>query len=213
MELEEVWSALTKDLPPAKDEWWTKIVASLNGPSRKCHNFDYLAQKFALYQTVKHLVRNGRAIEFALFFSYIEYGPMSANAHETNIQHFKQFASECGISLEDELVKDTLVLLECNSSCMTDEHTKEGAFGNEDKHYFLDLDMAVLGSDPDTYNQYWQNEKEENDIIPEAMYNSFRAKVLKTFLQIPNIYATKEFRDKYEENARANLQRDVSNLE
>ncbi|BES91332.1 Hypothetical protein NTJ_04140 [Nesidiocoris tenuis] len=213
MELENVWNKLTSDLPSTKEEWWTKILTSLNDPKRKCHNYSYLAQKISLYETIKHLLKNREAVEYALFFSYIEYGPMTVDGNEKNIAHFKQFATECGIPLESDLVRDTLVLLECNSSCMTEEHIKEGAFGSEDKHYFLDLDMAVLGMDDVTYNQYWQSEKEENDVVPESMYNTFRTKILKTFLQIPNIYATKEFREKYEENARRNLQRDVSCLD
>ncbi|XP_014257749.1 uncharacterized protein LOC106671364 isoform X2 [Cimex lectularius] len=208
--LEEIWNELTKDLPDEKNDWWFKIVEKLNDSKRKCHNLSYLEKKFALYESVKHLIKNKAAVRFALFFSYFEYGPIILNSHERNINHFQQFATECKISQDSILYKDVVMLLQCTGSCITEEHKQAGVYGCEDKHYFLDLDMVILGSEPDVYAEYWDKEREEYDFLPVDMYNSLRVKVLRTFLLIPNIFATKEFRDKYEENARKNIQADVS---
>lgn len=52
-----------------------------------------------------------------------------------------------------------------------------GAFGNEDAHYFLDLDMAVLGSPPDSYAEYRERIRGEYSFLSEPMYTALRLKV------------------------------------
>lgn len=52
-----------------------------------------------------------------------------------------------------------------------------GAFGNEDAHYFLDLDMAVLGSPPDGYAEYRERIRGEYSFLSEPMYTALRLKV------------------------------------
>jgi len=85
-------------------------------------------------------------------------------------------------------------------------------YGSEDQHYFLDIDMAVLGSSPEHYSEYTAKVQQEYAFLPEATYRNLRLKVLQSFLQIPNIFASKEFREKFECKARANIQKEVDSL-
>lgn len=64
----------------------------------------------------------------------------------------------------------------------TEEHKVDGAFGNEDAHYLLDLDMAVLGSSPDEYTEYTEKIRGEYSFLSEPIYTALRLKVNKFLL-------------------------------
>lgn len=102
--------------------------------------------------------------------------------------------------------------MEASAIHSTDEHKTEGAFGVDDHHYFLDLDMAVLGSPPEQYGQYTAELHSEYSFLDVTSYKNLRKKVLQSFLLIPNIFATKEFREKFEKQARQNIQDELQSL-
>ncbi|KAK6642719.1 hypothetical protein RUM43_004221 [Polyplax serrata] len=113
---------------------------------------------------------------------------------------------------DSELHKHIKCLLEASAVHCTDEHKTEGAYGDSDLHYYLDLDMRILGSSENKYAQYIKNIHCEYSFLDETQYKKLRKKVLQSFLLIPNIFATKYFRDKYEAQARKNIQQELETL-
>ncbi len=77
---------------------------------------------------------------------------------------------------------------------------------------FTDADLSILGSDPDTYKVYSKQIRREYSIYPEIIYNPGRKKVLTHFLKMDKIYKTEEFSDRYELNARINIQTELNSL-
>ncbi|KFM67350.1 hypothetical protein X975_15357, partial [Stegodyphus mimosarum] len=94
----------------------------------------------------------------------------------------------------------------------TEEHKQEGMFGTEDIHYFLDFDVSILGAETADYKKYASQIAEEYTFLPSSKYKFMRSKVLELFLQVPNIYATRPFREKYEKRARSNIQNEIDSL-
>jgi len=76
-----------------------------------------------------------------------------------------------------ELRGETCALLKVAATHSTEAHKVGGAFGGEDAHYFLDLDMAVLGSSPDIYTEYRERIRGEYPFLSEPMYTALRLKV------------------------------------
>ena len=58
------------------------------------------------------------------------------------------------------------------------------------------------------YSKYYQNVRKEYSIYPEILYKLGRKKVLKHFLAMEKIFKTDYFYQKFEKNARMNLQRE-----
>ncbi|KAG8297082.1 hypothetical protein J6590_043515 [Homalodisca vitripennis] len=78
---------------------------------------------------------------------------------------------------ESPLYSEVLSLLEAADTSSTEEHKTDGAIGSEDRHYFLDLDMVVLGSEPEQYAAYAEKVKQEYHFLPQPVYNDLRVKV------------------------------------
>ncbi|RZF35836.1 hypothetical protein LSTR_LSTR008942 [Laodelphax striatellus] len=214
--VEETWRGLAADIGASGEkatEWWTKLVQAYSEDRRKFHNINYLAIKLENYETIKCKLKNRSAVGIAIFFHHFEYDPKMVDCFKKNLEHFDNFANDCGITSDSDLYKSVVDLLESVDTHSTDEHKTDGVYGADDCHYFLDLDMVILGSDAEYYaTEYATNIQAEYDFLPDTMYKGLRLKVLQSFLQIPNIFATKEFREKYEQKARANIQKEVEKL-
>lgn len=50
-------------------------------------------------------------------------------------------------------------------------------YGREDKHYFLDIDMAILGAPSEEYNSYTRKVREEYSFLTDEFYKNLRLKV------------------------------------
>ncbi|KAL1130302.1 hypothetical protein AAG570_013240 [Ranatra chinensis] len=213
-EVRSAWQHATQHLDrPAADIWWHNLYHNYSRPERVYHNLTHLLDKYLLYRTVEAHITNKTAVCLALFFDYLEYDPKSMENSEKNIERFKTFSSETGINTDSELYVDVIALLRCSGTHITEEHKAKDMYGTEDKHYFLDLDVAILGTEPDQYAEYAEKVKQEYHFLPPHLYNSLRLKVLQNFLQIPNIFATKVFRDKFEKQARLNIEIEIHSLQ
>lgn len=68
-------------------------------------------------------------------------------------------------------------LLKVGAINSTDEHKIEGCYGCDDKHFFLDIDMAILGMGPDDYENYTNNVRKEYAFLNDETYKELRVKV------------------------------------
>jgi predicted metal-dependent HD superfamily phosphohydrolase len=89
-------------------------------------------------------------------------------------------------------------------------------FGDEhfdhDAALFLDMDLAILGAAPDAFDAYEQAVRREYGWVEEPMWRAGRSAVLKNFLARPHIFHTKEFRQRFEAQARQNMARSIEAL-
>ncbi|XP_033215175.1 uncharacterized protein LOC117171724 [Belonocnema kinseyi] len=211
--LEDSWKEATEGLDTEIcDTWFLKLQEVYSEEKRTYHNLESLCEKLDHFHEIKESVKNPQALLLAVFFQNFEYDPKALDGENKNLEHFIAFADDVGIPAEGELREETCCLLRAAATHSTEAHKIGGAFGGEDAHYLLDLDMAVLGAAPEKYADYRERIRGEYSFLSEPMYTALRLKVLQNFVQIPNIFATKEFREKFEEQARQNIQAEVELL-
>ncbi|KFD50179.1 hypothetical protein M514_08924 [Trichuris suis] len=202
-DLKRRWNLLNADaVEEVKSAWWKRILETYTAPSRHFHNILLVHRTFLLYDRCKHLLTNRYAVAFAIFFHDICYDATSnSNEHESALE-FQKFSKETVIN-QPECVID---LIERRGSIAQDE-SKIG-----DAEYFSDLQLAVLGSTEQEYEEYKRNLRLECCHLNDDAYRAQRLKLLKTLLLIPNIFRTSFFRELFEKQSRENVQKEIDEL-
>jgi predicted metal-dependent HD superfamily phosphohydrolase len=78
--------------------------------------------------------------------------------------------------------------------------------------YFLDADLAVLGCPLPNYFVYAKQIRQEYSVWSDAEYASGRMKVLRAFLERPNLYYTDAGLSRFNSQAKLNIARELELL-
>eukprot|EP00127_Corallochytrium_limacisporum_P000183 Clim_evm44s6 gene=Clim_evmTU44s6 len=216
--LHDRWVGLLKNRPglgtytdSILEVWWQKIKHLYQDEARCYHTLHHILEMFEAYDANRHNVRNQVATELAIWFHDIIYNPRANNNEILSINVFLNFSVE--VSLPTDITETTKRFIYTTITHKTPEHMDQDLFGGEDLHYFLDIDMAVLGKPKRRYMQYASQVREEYKHVPHDHYCLARSRLLRDFLGQANIYATMDFRMDLESRARANIETELAMLE
>ena len=79
----------------------------------------------------------------------------------------------------------------------------------QDINYLTDADLAILGSEHNTYIHYTNQIRKEYSIFPDILYKKGRKKVLEHFLNMEYIYKTDYFHNQYHDQCISNLKNEL----
>jgi predicted metal-dependent HD superfamily phosphohydrolase len=82
-----------------------------------------------------------------------------------------------------------------------------------DAQVLVDADLSILGVQPARFQEYEAQVRSEYAWVPDTMFRTTRAKILKELLGRSHLYSTAHFRERYEAQARRNLQHSLGHLE
>jgi predicted metal-dependent HD superfamily phosphohydrolase len=81
----------------------------------------------------------------------------------------------------------------------------QGMEPNGDAALVVGVDLSILGTPEDVYEEFERNVRREYWWVPRRRYVAGRCAILASFLQRTSIYRYPEFQRRYEATARANL--------
>ena len=84
---------------------------------------------------------------------------------------------------------------------------RHDAPGEIDAALVIDIDLAILGANPDRFAQYEAQIRAEHGAVPSDLFQDTRRALLAHFLARPALYTTAALRTRFEDQARKNLQR------
>lgn len=194
------WRRIGSVPPPGS---FAALMARYREPHRHYHTLVHLEECFAALAPAVHLAERLGEVELALWFHDAVYDPRrNDNEHES-----ARLAAETLLAagVNGHLAERIRTLILATS------HSVPPPGG--DASLVVDVDLTILAAPETRFDEYEQEIRAEYAWVPEAEFRTARARILKSFLARPTIYATQWFVDKYETCARANLSRSILRIE
>lgn len=159
----------------------------------------HLYQLFMLMENHPNEIRNHSLIELSILFHDIVYDPQ----RNDNEKKSAELADEMvGKYLDGALRHELKLMIES-----TQLH--KPILATSDNQYFLDMDLSILGVSSRIYSGYVRKIRQEYSILPNKQFDIGRKDFLIKFLQRPRIYYTDMYYEQFEEQARANMEREI----
>jgi len=182
-------------------EIWDLIYAAYADWNRHYHNLSHLYNLLQLADKWEEQLQDKALVQMAIFFHDVEYNPKSKDNERLSAQFARQQlrkflgAKRCK-QLEQYILS-------------TEKHAP--LLDEPDCRLFLDFDLAILGQSWSIYEEYAQAiQKEYVNWYNFLFYKQGRRKAMKSFLDRSQIYYSAAFREKYETQARENIDREIS---
>lgn len=168
--------------------------------SRHYHNLTHLKEMIASFEIYRDKLQNPNEILFSIFYHDFVYSASKKDNELKSAEYALSILPE-NSNLNKQLVFDAI--------CATQQHQQNAI---EDINWLIDFDLKILAKDWNDYKIYFEQIRKEYHIYPDFLYKPGRAKALKHFLENEFIFQTDEFRNLYEEKARANIEKEISFL-
>ena len=172
-------------------------------PARSYHNAGHLAALIEALDGARDLADHPDEVEAALWFHDAVYQP-GARDNEAHSAAWA-FAALTGMGVPAAATARIRGLV------LDTRH--ENPPSTNDGRLIADLDLAILGSDPGTYDAYRAAIRREYGALGDEEWRAGRRAVLEGLLGRDRIYSTDHFCETLEWSARENLQRELATLE
>jgi predicted metal-dependent HD superfamily phosphohydrolase len=181
---------------------WTEIEKSYSHPKRHYHTLTHLENLLRVLQEVRASVSDWNTMLFTLFYHDAVYNALKSDNEEKS----------AGLAAQrmHELQVPTAQIEQCRNQILATKQHKENS--DADTNFFTDADLSILGADWNAYAAYAADVRKEYAMYPDLLYKPGRRKVLQHFLNMEHIFKTAHFREKFESQARLNLQKELENL-
>jgi predicted metal-dependent HD superfamily phosphohydrolase len=183
------------------------LLARWREPHRRYHDAEHLAEVLAALDELGLDDVDGvdaAAVRLAAWFHDAVYEGRPGDDEQRSAALAEQVLTGLGVPADRaaqvaELVRTTL------------HHDPPP--GDADAALLCDADLAILAADADRYARYVRSVREEYAHVPEPIFRSGRALVLKALEAMPRLYRTAEGHRRWESVARANLAQELAALE
>lgn len=197
---EALWHGLGAGGDP--EPHFRRLVRAHRQPWRAYHGEAHVVDCLAHLDTYRALAADPDAIEAALWYHDSIYVPWLPANEARSAAWMRRIFARAGVGPGRIERIERLILATRHA-----EPPKPG-----DEALVVDVDLAILGAPPERYSRYEEEIRREYVWVPATRYHEGRTALLRRFLERPAIYATEAFHQRYEAQARENLERAIAEL-
>lgn len=205
------WHSLCNRLqvsPEEAQETWQELQQRYSEPHRHYHTLEHLAHCLTEFSTAKHLAEDPDLVRLAIYFHDSVYDVQRTDNERQSAQLAVEFGKRNGFDAVARL--GLLVMIEATTYQARPEYG--------DAKLLWDVDLSSLAVPRDEFCENTRKIREEyRSVVPDdAMFMQGRRAFFARFLdnitakRWPSIYCTDFFRERYEEKAKENVERVVS---
>lgn len=184
------------------EDCYRELVDRYSENGRFYHTQEHVAACLRHLDGCIDAVNEQREVELALWFHDAVYNPRSGSNEKDSADWAASFLSSNGAP-EDAIAR-------VHRLVMATEHDARAL--TNDESLLVDIDLAILGADPETYDTFEKAIRAEYRHVPTFIYRQKRAQVLRGFLQRRQIFHNEPFTTEREARAQENLQQAVARL-
>lgn len=197
------WTQLLSRLRLNHDvETFQKLHTAYGEKHRAYHTAVHIEHCLANLDRSVELLTQPDTVELAIWFHDAIYRPYSTSNEEDSANWAAKFISEAGGSL-DLAAHASQLIIATRHDVPLDSH---------DQSVLVDIDLAILGSESSSYDQFEEDVRTEYRFVPKFIFKKKRVEILQGFLNREYIYQNDWFRKQYECKARENLESAVTSL-
>ena len=197
----ERWAALWSRLScPEGSRRFPVVEAAYAEGHRHYHTARHIEECLDLFDQVAELADRPAELELAIWMHDIVYRPRRTDNEERSAEMAAAWLEECEV--------DRVLIDRVRSLIMSTRHTDAPL--THDEALLQDIDLGVLGSDPQRFAEYEAEVRSEYPSIPSFLFRRRRVEILESFLRRAAIYRTAWFRERFERVARRNLEGSIA---
>ena len=203
---EKIWHSLLSDINADNNlaaKLWKEVCTNYTSKGRYYHSIEHINQMINSALKFEDKIEDRVNVFFAIIYHDVIYLATKGDNEEKSADF-----AEIHLKM---LHYPELKIQKCKNYIMA---TKSHSNANKDSDldYLLDFDLEKLGAPWPEYLEYTKQIRKEYKIYPKPIYNKGRKKILQHFLSQQQIFKSPDFFAIYEEQARENLQKELSVL-
>jgi predicted metal-dependent HD superfamily phosphohydrolase len=183
-------------------DWFRRLADAYAEPHRHYHTLAHIAEVLDLIDNLADGGTNLFALRLAGWFHDVIYDPKARDNELRSADYAGAVMSQLDMPVSQIDKVKALIL----------STTHNRAASDVDSAVLLDADLAILGATASRYDEYSVAIRREYAWVGDADFRRGRAQVLRSFLARPRIYATARMFRERENEARANLTREIAAL-
>jgi predicted metal-dependent HD superfamily phosphohydrolase len=204
--IKDAWIALAGNYSTDSvltDAFFEELLKKYTSSRRHYHNLAHIGHLLQLSQQYQAQLQDKDLVDFAIFYHDIIYNVLRKDNEERSaILAVKRLKY---LRLPDQKIHSIKLFIEA-----TQTHVIPATMENTaDLSFFLDFDMSILAAGWPEYQEYANQVRREYRVYPDKLYNAGRKQFLEKSLQSPAIFHTPLFKDQYEAQARANMEKEL----